>query len=115
MKSFRQHIVEESLLEGKDPYTSKSASHVDSHISEHDPSEHGPLPKGKADHHTVTKAGTDLHIHHVKNKEGKTTHTIVHTGGQHQNAGAYHIPGKAHPKHVTASWNKSEKGEHDDY
>jgi len=109
----------ESIIneDSKDPYTSKSGKHLDDHMHEYDPDEHGDSPDEhdqEPDHHIDLHNDNDDHVTvHYKKKDGKTTHTFMTHGGGHQNAGVFVVKGKAHPKHIETSWRRAMKTDHE--
>ena len=92
--------------DSKDPYTSKSGKHIDSHMTDHDE------PEGKPDHKIHLHNGDSVHVHYIKGENGKTKKTVMSHSGDYT-SGSYSVPGKAHPKHIETSWNRALKPEHD--
>jgi hypothetical protein len=93
--------------------STRSGADVDRKLEDHDEDTHGSVPEGKPDHTLHMHNGMTLQVHHVKHPNGKTKHTMVTSGGEHENAGTFVIPGHAHPHHILSSWNRAHK-EHDD-
>ena len=89
--------------------TTKSGADVDRNLDDHDPEEHGDIPDRKPDHELETHGGTTLHVHHVKDSKGKTTHTIINHVHDPAGGGTFVVKGHAHPKHILSSYNRAER------
>ena len=111
MKTLREIIglVEEKA---KDPYTTKSGKDVDDHVEEHEGQNKAPSLTRKPDH-IINHPNFELHVHHMKGKDGKTTHTHIRQSGGWGDNGEFTMKGKAHPKHIESSWKRAFKDEED--